>query len=86
MLRALESGRYLNMGFVGSVRVFAIVTHNQTFAIKTATQPEKPRYVVFALQTGRKNVRGPIWLQIDQREILSELGMLSVRWHESGFR
>ncbi|KAL6254334.1 hypothetical protein P5V15_014383 [Pogonomyrmex californicus] len=41
MLRTLESGRYLSM---------------HSWAIKTATQLEKPRYVIFALQTSRKNV------------------------------
>ncbi|XP_071650020.1 uncharacterized protein [Temnothorax longispinosus] len=43
MLRALEVGRYLKHDQ-------ALVGH------KTATQLEKPRYVVFVLQTGRKNV------------------------------
>jgi len=32
---------------------------------------------------GRKPIRR---LQIDQRKTSSELGMLSVWWHESGFR
>jgi len=42
---------------VGSIRVSAITLHNQTSVdIKTATQLEKPRYVIFALQTGRKTV------------------------------
>jgi len=57
-LRFLESGRYLNIGFlfVGFVRVSAIATHNQALVdIKTA-QLEKPRYVVFVLQIDRKNV------------------------------
>ncbi|XP_071576339.1 uncharacterized protein [Temnothorax nylanderi] len=31
-------------------------TTKHSWAIKTATQLDKPRYVVFALQTGRKNV------------------------------
>ncbi|CAL1680804.1 unnamed protein product [Lasius platythorax] len=31
-------------------------TTKHSWPIKTATQLEKPRYVVFALQTGRKNV------------------------------
>ncbi|KYN30233.1 hypothetical protein ALC57_00301 [Trachymyrmex cornetzi] len=31
-------------------------TTNHSWAVKTATQLEKPRYVIFALQTGRKNV------------------------------
>ncbi|XP_050449700.1 uncharacterized protein LOC126850602 [Cataglyphis hispanica] len=42
MLRALESGRYR--------------TTKHSWAITTATQLEKLRYVVFALQTDRKNV------------------------------
>jgi len=42
---------------VGSVRVSVLAEHNQTFVgIKTAIQLEKPRYVIFAMQTGRKNV------------------------------
>ncbi|XP_011858310.1 PREDICTED: uncharacterized protein LOC105555878 [Vollenhovia emeryi] len=43
MLRALESGQYLNMGF-------------RSWDLKTATQLEKPLYLIFALQTGRKNI------------------------------
>ncbi|XP_018403205.1 PREDICTED: uncharacterized protein LOC108780111 [Cyphomyrmex costatus] len=31
-------------------------TTKHTWAVKTATQLEKPRYVIFALQTGRKNI------------------------------
>ncbi|XP_036146769.1 uncharacterized protein LOC118646927 [Monomorium pharaonis] len=46
-----------NNCLVGSVRVSAIATHNPTFVgHKTATQLEKPRYIIFALQAGRKNV------------------------------
>ncbi|XP_070529413.1 uncharacterized protein [Cardiocondyla obscurior] len=32
------------------------LTTKHSWAIKTATQLEKPRYLIFALQTGRKNV------------------------------
>lgn len=59
MLRALESGRYLDMGFRSwDLYEFPLLqlTTKHSWAIKTATQLEKPRYVVFALQTGRKNV------------------------------
>ena len=59
MLRALESGRYLSMGFRSwDLYEFPLLqrTTKHSWAIKTATQLEKPRYVVFALQTGRKNV------------------------------
>ncbi|XP_012058564.1 PREDICTED: uncharacterized protein LOC105621714 [Atta cephalotes] len=56
MLRALESKRYLSMAF-RFVRVSALAEHNQTFVgHQEATQLEKPRYVIFAMQIGRKNV------------------------------
>ena len=58
MLRALESGRYLSMGFRSwDLYEYPLLqkTTKHSWAIKTATQLEKPRYVVFALQTGRKN-------------------------------
>ncbi|XP_026828148.1 uncharacterized protein LOC113562574 [Ooceraea biroi] len=45
LLRTLESGRFLSMA-----------TTAHTWAVKAATQLEKPRYVIFALQTGRRNV------------------------------
>jgi len=51
--------RYLNMGFrLWDVYEFSLLqrTTKHSWAIKTATQLEKPRYVVFALQTDRKNV------------------------------
>ncbi|XP_011858301.1 PREDICTED: uncharacterized protein LOC105555870 [Vollenhovia emeryi] len=59
MLRALESGQYLNMGFRSwDLYEFPILqrTTKHSWAIKTATQLEKPRYVIFALQTNRKNI------------------------------
>ena len=59
MLRTLESGRYLSMGFRSwDLYEFPLLqlTTKHSWAIKTATQLEKPRYVIFALQTGRKNV------------------------------
>ncbi|XP_024879581.1 uncharacterized protein LOC112459626, partial [Temnothorax curvispinosus] len=59
MLRALEDGRYLSMGFRSwDLYEYPLLqnTTKHSWAIKTATQLEKPRYVVFALQTGRKNV------------------------------
>ncbi|XP_036147515.1 uncharacterized protein LOC118647207 [Monomorium pharaonis] len=59
MLRTLESGRYLSMAF-RSWDLYEFPLFQQTtkhsWAIKTATQLEKPRYVIFALQTGRKNI------------------------------
>ncbi|KAL6264257.1 hypothetical protein P5V15_004347 [Pogonomyrmex californicus] len=59
MLRTLESGRYLSMAFRSwDLYEFPLLqrTTKHSWAIKTATQLEKPRYVIFALQTGRKNV------------------------------
>ncbi|RLU25820.1 hypothetical protein DMN91_001980 [Ooceraea biroi] len=59
MLRALESGRYLTMGFRSwDLYEYPLLqsTTKHLWAIKTATQLEKPRYVIFALQTGRKNI------------------------------
>ena len=59
MLRALESGKFVSMAFRSwDLYEFPLLPHTtkHSWAIKTATQLEKPRYVVFALQTGRKNV------------------------------
>ncbi|KAL6268144.1 hypothetical protein P5V15_001236 [Pogonomyrmex californicus] len=59
MLRTLESGRYLSMAFRSwNLYEFPLLqrTTKHSWAIKTATQLEKPRYVIFALQIGRKNV------------------------------
>ncbi|XP_070165293.1 uncharacterized protein [Polyergus mexicanus] len=59
MLRALESGQYLSMGFHSwDLYEFPLLqlTTKHSWPIKTATQLEKLRYVVFVLQTGRKNV------------------------------
>ncbi|XP_011865787.1 PREDICTED: uncharacterized protein LOC105560892 [Vollenhovia emeryi] len=59
LLRALESGRYLSMSF-RSWELYEYPplqsTTRHSWAIKSATQLEKPRYVIFALQTGRKNI------------------------------
>ncbi|KAL6421620.1 hypothetical protein ACFW04_014505 [Cataglyphis niger] len=59
MLRTLESGRYLSMGFRSwDLYEFLLLqrTTKHSWTIKTATQLEEPRYIIFALQTGRKNV------------------------------
>ena len=58
LLRTLESGRYLSVGFRSwDLYEFPLLqnTTKHSWAVKTATQLEKPRYVVFALQTNRKN-------------------------------
>jgi len=40
--------------FMGSIRVLSSTTKH-SWTIKTSTQLEKPRYVIFTLQTNRKN-------------------------------
>jgi hypothetical protein len=58
MLRTLESGRYLSMSFRSWDLYEYPLLHNTTkhsWAVKTATQLEKPRYVIFAMQTNKKN-------------------------------
>lgn len=58
MLRTLESGRYLTMSFRSwDLYEYPLLqsTTKHSWAVKTATQLEKPRYVIFALQTNRKN-------------------------------
>ncbi|KYN15988.1 hypothetical protein ALC57_11767, partial [Trachymyrmex cornetzi] len=58
MLRALESGRYQSMNFRSwDLYEYPLLqnTTKHSWAVKTATQLEKPRYVISALQTGRKN-------------------------------
>nr|XP_012217212.1 PREDICTED: uncharacterized protein LOC105669049 [Linepithema humile] len=59
LLRTLESERYLSMCFRSwDLYEFPMLqnTTKHFWAVKAATQLEKPRYVIFALQTGRKNV------------------------------
>jgi hypothetical protein len=58
MLRTLESGRYLNMCFRSwDLYEYPLLqsTTKHSWAVKTATQLEKPRFVIIALQTNRKN-------------------------------
>ncbi|XP_029678561.1 uncharacterized protein LOC115244772 [Formica exsecta] len=58
LLRALGSGRYLNMSFRSWDLYEFPLLHNTTkhsWTVKAASQLEKPRYVIFALQIGRKN-------------------------------
>ncbi|XP_024877304.1 uncharacterized protein LOC112458101 [Temnothorax curvispinosus] len=58
LLRTLESGRFLSAGFCSwDLYEFSLLqsTTKHSWAVKTAPQLEKPRYVIFALQTGRRN-------------------------------
>ncbi|XP_011166079.2 uncharacterized protein LOC105200303 [Solenopsis invicta] len=59
MLRTLQSGRYLSVSFCSwNLYEYPLLpsTTKHSWAVKTATQLEKPRYVIFALQTNRKNI------------------------------
>ncbi|XP_070529826.1 uncharacterized protein [Cardiocondyla obscurior] len=59
MLRTLDSGRYLSMTFRSwDLYEYPLLqsTTKHSWAVKAATQLEKPPYVIFALQTDRKNV------------------------------
>ncbi|XP_071574329.1 uncharacterized protein [Temnothorax nylanderi] len=58
LLRTLESGRFLSAGFRSwDLYEFPLLqnTTKHSWAVKAAPQLEKPRYVIFALQTGRRN-------------------------------
>ncbi|XP_020296716.1 uncharacterized protein LOC109861468 [Pseudomyrmex gracilis] len=58
LLRTLESGRYLTMSFHSwDLYEFPLLqsTTKHSWTVKTATQLEKPRYVIFALQIARRN-------------------------------
>ncbi|XP_070167594.1 uncharacterized protein [Polyergus mexicanus] len=59
LLRTLDSGRYLSVAFRSwDFYEFSLLqsTTKHSWAVKAATQLEKPRYVIFALQSGKKNV------------------------------
>ncbi|XP_070529781.1 uncharacterized protein [Cardiocondyla obscurior] len=59
MLRTLDSGRYLSMTFRSwDLYEYPLLqsTTKHSWAVKAATQLEKPRYVIFTLQTDRKNI------------------------------
>ncbi|XP_029674264.1 uncharacterized protein LOC115242261 [Formica exsecta] len=59
LLRTLDSGRYLSVAFRSwDLYEFPLLqsTTKHSWAVKAATQLEKPRYVIFALQSGKKNV------------------------------
>ncbi|RLU23493.1 hypothetical protein DMN91_003698 [Ooceraea biroi] len=58
LLRTLESGRFLSMAFHSwDLYEFPLLqsTTAHSWAVKAATQLEKPCYVIFALKTGRRN-------------------------------
>ena len=92
MLRALESDRYLSMSFRSwDLYEYPLLqnTTKHSWAVKTATQFEKPRYVIFALQTGRKNIMSRNVSVFDNCNLsnvkVSKFRILSVRRFKSGF-
>ncbi|XP_018405965.1 PREDICTED: uncharacterized protein LOC108782245 [Cyphomyrmex costatus] len=59
LLRTLENGRYLSMGFRSwDLYEFPLLqsTTKHSWAVKTTSHLEKPRYVILLLQTGKRNV------------------------------
>ncbi|XP_014486019.1 PREDICTED: uncharacterized protein LOC106750293 [Dinoponera quadriceps] len=59
LLHTLESGRYLSMTFRSwDLYEFPLLqtSTKHSWAVKAAGQLEKPRYVIFVLQTGRRGV------------------------------
>lgn len=68
LLRTLENGQYLSMSFRSwDLYEFPLLqnTTKHLWTVKTATNLEKPRYVIFALQTARKNVMSENITQFD---------------------
>ena len=65
MLRILESGRPIAMSFRSwSLHVYPLLqaTTKHTWTVKTTSQIEKPRYVLFGMQTNRENQSNtPAW-------------------------
>jgi hypothetical protein len=68
LLKTLETGRYLSMSFRSwDLYEFPLLqsTTKHLWTVKTATNLERPRYVIFALQTGRKNTMSKDVTQFD---------------------
>jgi len=91
LLRTLESGRYLSMNFRSwDLYEYLLLqsTTKHSWAIKIATQLEKPWYVIFALQTGRKNTMSRDVSVFDDCNLtniklyLNSEFYISVRWPE----
>ncbi|XP_014478524.1 PREDICTED: uncharacterized protein LOC106746433 [Dinoponera quadriceps] len=74
LLRTLENGRYVSMSFRSWDLYEFLLLENTTkhlCPVKTATNLEKPRYVIFALQTGRKNVMAENITQFDNCNLIN---------------
>ncbi|EFN81790.1 hypothetical protein EAI_09452 [Harpegnathos saltator] len=74
MLKNLENGRYLSMSFRSwDLYEFSLLqsTTKHLRTVKTATNLEKPRYVIFALQTGRKNVMSENITRFDDCKLIN---------------
>ncbi|XP_014482726.1 PREDICTED: uncharacterized protein LOC106748574, partial [Dinoponera quadriceps] len=74
LLRTLKNGRYLSMSFRSwDLYKFPLLqnTTKHAWPVKTATNLENPLYVIFALQTGRKNVMAENITQFDNCNLIN---------------
>lgn len=72
LLKAVESGKTIKMSFRSwDLYEYPLIpaASNHTWTIKTTTQLEKPRYVIFAMQTNRKNQRNRDFSRFDHCNI-----------------
>ncbi|XP_036139520.1 uncharacterized protein LOC118644637 [Monomorium pharaonis] len=74
LLKTLETGRYMSLSFRSwDLYEFPLLqsTTKHLWTVKTATNLEKPRYVIFAMQTGRKNVMSENITQFDNCNLIN---------------
>jgi len=74
ILRALERGRHLSMSFRAlNLYEYHLLpsTTKYSWAIKTATQLEKPQYVIFTLQTNKKNNMATHKIYLDNCKLIN---------------
>lgn len=72
LLKVVESGKSIKMSFRSwDLYEYPLLPEatNHTWSIKTTTQLEKPRYVIFAMQTDRKNQRTKDFSRFDHCNI-----------------
>ncbi|EFN81659.1 hypothetical protein EAI_14412, partial [Harpegnathos saltator] len=84
MLRTLGNGRYLSMSFRSwDLYEFPLLqsTTKHQWTVKIAINLEKPRYTIFALQTGRKNVMSENITHFDDSEWINAKLYLNSECH-----
>lgn len=72
LLRNIESGRPIELSFRSwDLYEYPLLplTTNHTWSVKTSNQLEKPRFVIFGLQTDRKNQKGKDMSKFDNCSI-----------------